>query len=99
MRQNFSNLPTNGSRGKILVVDAHRAHETDPVKRLLQVKKTILVNMPPRCTIRIQPFNVVINKPFKNTIKEQFKRHLDDGKLIVSDRRFLTHCIKNEVFH
>ena len=63
---NFTNLPTNGSRGKILVVDAHRAPETDPNKRLLQIKEKSLVNMPPRCTIRVQPFDVVINQPFKN---------------------------------
>ena len=95
---NFTNPPTNGSREKILVVDAHRTHQTDPIKRLLQIKKTILVNMPPRFTIRVQPFDVLINKLFENAIKEQFKRHLDDGKLTVSDRRFLTHCTKKMMF-
>ena len=54
--------------------------------------KTILVNVPPGCTSRFQPLHVVINKHFKNEIKEQFQKHLDensdgyvDGKFIVCD--------------
>ena len=52
----------------------------------------ILVNVTPKYTSRVQCLDVVINKPFKNEIKEQFERHLDenlndyvDGKLTVSD--------------
>ena len=40
----FTNSPTNESTGKILKADVHRARQTDPVKRLLQSKRTILVN-------------------------------------------------------
>ena len=69
----FNNPPTNGN---ILATDVHRAQQPDPVKRLLQSKKTILVNVPPRSTSRFQPLDIVINKPFKNAIKEQFERHL-----------------------
>ena len=46
----FTNPPPNGSTGRILVADVHRAQQTDPVKRLLQSKKTILVNVSPGCT-------------------------------------------------
>ena len=92
----FTNPPRNGSTGKLLAADVYRAQQTDPVERLLQSKKTTLANLPPGCTNRVQLLNVVINKPFKNAIKKQFERHLDeklddyvDGKLTVSDRRVL----------
>ena len=75
----------------------HRAQETDHVKRFLEIKKTVLLNMPPGCTNRAQPLDVVINKALKNVPKEQLKRHLDenldnyaDGRLTVFDRRVLT---------
>ena len=85
------------------MADVHRAQQIDSVKRLLQSKKTILVNVTPRYTSRVQPLDVAVNKPFKYTIKEQFERHLDenlddyvDGKLTVSDRRvFITKWIGN----
>ena len=74
------------------MADVHRAQQIDPVKMLLQSKKMILVNVTPKYTSRVQCLDVVINKPFKNEIKEQFERHLDenlndyvDGKLTVSD--------------
>ena len=86
------------STGKILVTDAHRAQQTDRVKRLLQSKKIKLVNVSPGCTCRVQPPDIVINQSFKNAVKEQFARHLNenlddyvDGKFTVSDRRVLTN--------
>ena len=52
--------------------------------------------MPAGCTSRVQSLEVAINKLFKNAIKEQFEKHLDenlggyvDDKLTVSDRRVL----------
>ena len=57
------------------VADVHRAQQTDPVKSLLQSKKTIFVNVPPGSITRVQALDVLINKPFKNAIKEQFERH------------------------
>ena len=67
----FTNPPTNGSTGNILVAVVHRVQQTDPDKRLLQSKNTILVNVP-GCTSRVQALDVVIKKPFKNPIKEIF---------------------------
>ena len=46
----FTNPATNRSTGTIFVIDVHRAQKTDLVKRLLQSKRTILVNVPPGCT-------------------------------------------------
>lgn len=93
----FTNPVSPGSSGKILVADVHTAQQTDEVKRLLVNKKTVLVNVPPGCTSRVQPLDVSVNKPFKNLVREQFEKHLDenldkyvDGKLTASERRVLT---------
>ena len=51
----FTNPPTPGSSGKILVADVHRAQQTADVKKLLQNKSTLLINAPPGCTSRVQP--------------------------------------------
>ena len=55
---------TTDSTGKILIVDVHRAQQTDGVKALLKKKITEIVNVPPGCTSRVQPFDVSFNKPF-----------------------------------
>ena len=93
----FTNPATPGSSGKLLVADVHKTQQTDEVKRLLQKKNTVLVNVPPWCTSRVQPLDVVVNKPFKNLVREQFEKHLDEnlndyveGKLTASKRRVLT---------
>lgn len=93
----FTNSPSRGSSGKILVADVHTAQQTDAVKRLLQMKKTVLVNVPPGCTSLVQPLDVSVNKPFKGHIREQLEKHLDEnldryaeGNLTASERRVLT---------
>ena len=75
----------------------HKAQQTDEVKRLLQKKNTVLVNVQPGCTSRVQPLDVVVNKSFKNLVREQSEKHLDEnlneyaeGKLTASKRRILT---------
>ena len=93
----FTNPATPGSSGKLVVADVHKAQQTDEVKRLLQKKNTVLVNVPPGCTSRVQPLDVVVNKPFKNLVREQFEKHLDknlkdcvEGKPTASKKRILT---------
>ena len=80
-----------------MVTDVHRAQQTANVKKLLQNKSTLLINVPPGCTSRVQPLDVSINKPFKHAIREQFEKHLSENlhlytenKLPVSERRVLT---------
>ena len=93
----FLNPPTPGSTGKMLFADVHPAQQTDGVKVLLSRCKTKLKNIPGGTTSRIQVLDVVINKPFKNNVREQFEEHMDqnldlyvEGKLSVSERRILT---------
>ena len=93
----FTNPPTIASSGKILAADVHRAQQTANVKRLLQNKSTLLINVPPGCTSRVQALNVSINKPFKYAIREQFEKHLSENlhfytenKLPVSERNYFS---------
>ena len=75
----FTNPATPGSSGKLLVADVHKAQQTVEVKRLLQKKNTVLANVPPGCTSRVQALDVVLNKPFKNLVREQLEKHLDEN--------------------
>lgn len=54
----FTNPPRSGSSSKILVADVHRAQQTNEVKKLLQKKKTLPINVPPGCTSRVRPLDV-----------------------------------------
>ena len=73
-RNIFTNHPlTNGSTGKILVADVHRPQQTDPVEKLFQSKKTILVTVLPGRTSQFQPLNFVINKSFKKQSRSNSK--------------------------
>ena len=93
----FTNPATSDSSGKLLVADVHKSQKTDEVKRLLQKKNTVLVIVPLGCTSRVQSLDVVVNKPFKNLVREQFEKHLDENlndyveaKLTASKQRILT---------
>ena len=65
-------------------------------QRMLQSKNTVLVNIPPGCRSKVQPLDVSINKPFKDYLQTQFKKHCNENieryisnKLTVSKRRVL----------
>ena len=73
--------------GKILCADVHRAQQTATVKRVLQSKSTVLVNIPPGCTIKVQVLDVSINKPFKDYLRTQFEKHRDENfELYISNK-------------
>ena len=68
----------------------------DGVKALLKKKNTELVNVPLGCTSRVQPLYVSFNEPFKDIVRQQFKKHLEEnlgqyteGKISASERRVL----------
>ena len=92
----FTSPHSASSTGKILVADVLAAQQTNAVKTALCNYKTELVNVPPRCTSRIQPLDVCLNKPFKEAGKRQHEAHMSEnlqlyteGKLTASDRRVL----------
>ena len=74
----------------------HRAQQSDGVKALLKKKNIELVNVPPDCTSRVQPLDVSFNKPFKDVVRQQFEKHLEEnlqryteGKISAFQRRVL----------
>ena len=75
----FDNPPTPGSDGKILVVDVHRAQQTPTVKSLLSKCKTSLVDIPPELTSYIQVLDVSINKTFKDQVRKQSEKHVEEN--------------------
>ena len=42
-------------------------------------KNTELVNVRPCCTSLVQPLDVSFNKPFKDVVRQQFKKHLEEN--------------------
>ena len=83
----FFNPTTPESSGKILCADVHRAQQTATVKRVLQSKSTVLVNIPPGCTSKVQLLDVSINKPFKDYLRTQFEKHRDENfELYISNK-------------
>ena len=57
----------------------HRAQQADGVKALLKKKNIELINVPPGCTSRVQPLDVSFNKPFKDVVRQQFEKHLEEN--------------------
>ena len=95
----WGNMLTNtpkANSSKILVADIHRAQQTDEVKLLLQRKKTLLINVPPGCTSRVQALDVSVTKPFQRCGQDSvwetplWQSHLyTGGKILASERRVL----------
>ena len=88
--------PYNWLNWKILVADVHQAQQADGVKALLKKKNIELFNVPPGCTSRVQPLDISVNKPFKDVVRQQFEKHLEEnlqryteGKIRASERRVL----------
>ena len=55
-----------------------------------------MFNVPPGCTSQVQPRDVSFNNPFKDAVKQQFEKHLEEnlqqyteGKISASERRVL----------
>ena len=55
-----------------------------------------MFNVPPGCTSQVQPRDVSFNNPFKDAVKQQFEKHLEEnlqqyteGKISASERRLL----------
>ena len=78
----------------------HRAQQTDGFIALLKRNNTELAKNPPGCTSWVQTLGVSFNKPFKDVVRQQFEKHLEEnlqqyteGKISAPERRLLvTKC-------
>ena len=43
------------------------------------IKIRVLIRIPGDATSRVKPLDVVINKPFKNYVREVFEKHIDEN--------------------
>ena len=57
----------------------HRAQQTDGVKALLKKKTSNWLMFPPGCTSRVQLLDVSFNKPFKDVVRQQFEKRLEEN--------------------
>ena len=93
----FSNPPTPGSDGMLLIADIHQDQLAPKVKKYLKKCKSQLVNIPGGLTGYVQVIDMVVNKPFKAYIQRLSEKHMEEnledyvgGKISVSERRILT---------
>ena len=52
----------------LLILDSFSGYLTANVKKLLRKGNTVMVIIPRRCTSKLQPLDVSINKPFKTEL-------------------------------
>ena len=66
-------------RERMLVWDANPTHKSRATKDLIAERyNTQLVFVPAGCTPLVQPCDVSLNKPFKDNIREQYRRWMGD---------------------
>lgn len=69
---------TRPSEPSLLVLDAFRCHKTEKTKKLLK-KKTTPAIIPGGMTSILQPLDVSINKPMKNSLRRKWNEWMLNG--------------------
>jgi len=75
-------MPRRGGlerRRSLLVFDSFEAHVTDRVKRALECENTNLAVIPGGLTSILQPFDVSLNKPFKDGVRKRWMEWMANG--------------------
>ena len=63
---------------RMLVLDVHKAQETQAVKDVIHRMHTLPVMVPAGCTSLVQPLDVCLNKPLKDRIRALADQHYVD---------------------
>ena len=69
----------------MLVIDAFKGHLTDSVKNQLRKMKTELVVIPGGMTSVMQPMDVSVNKPFKDSLRQQYLNLIADPARVLTE--------------
>ena len=64
----------------MLVMDSMRAHITDTVKQAVKGRNSIPAVIPGGTTKYLQPLDISVNRPFKNTIRSEWERWMTSGE-------------------
>jgi hypothetical protein len=70
----------------MLVLDSFRGHITNEVKRKIKSLKSDLVIIPGGLTSILQVLDVVINKPFKDSLRKLYEDWLINGNHTLTKR-------------
>lgn len=57
----------------MLIMDNFRGQKTDSIMECLEEHNIIVVMVPLRCTDRLQPLDISVNKPTKDILREKFR--------------------------
>ena len=66
-------------------MDSFKAHTTDAVKETLEEMNTKAPVIPGRCTSKVQPLDVCVNKPFKQLLKASWAQYLKQAVASTQD--------------
>ena len=66
-------LRSSDSPSALVILDEFKGQTTKAVLNLLKQNNVEYVTVPPNCIDRLQPFDVSINKPAKDFLREQFQ--------------------------
>ena len=75
----FSNPPTPGFDGKLIIADIHQGQQTPKVKNHLRRCKTQLGNITGGLTGYVQMLHVVVNKAFKANVQSLYGKHIQEN--------------------
>ncbi|CAG8839848.1 33033_t:CDS:2, partial [Gigaspora margarita] len=76
----------------MLVLDSFAAHITDQTKTAFHLGNTDLAVIPRGLTSMCQPFDICINKPFKNKLRGYWHKWMADGGNGLTKGRNLRHA-------
>lgn len=76
----WNKRPNARQQRAMLVLDSFRGHTTDEMKTALKRLNTDLVVIPGGMTSMLQVIDVVVNKPFKDKLKEYYNEWMINGE-------------------
>ncbi|CAG8539661.1 4234_t:CDS:2 [Dentiscutata erythropus] len=71
----------------IIFVDGHRSHVRDDVKKAFKAERLDLLEIPGETTSVLQPPDVLVNKPFKNEVRQRWEHWIDEGKKVLTKNK------------